>query len=401
MSEELASLHKQTFDLSTVKVSYTDVSCSHAEMAVEPQLTAENSISNLEEQRQQLSVAYAEKPISNLEEQRPQLAADYAENPITNLEEQQAMVFDEPHVERVSEKEGSDERFVARDDSILGAFEATVPTENREVEEHGQDLNTDASQLRLDTVTDVAVANGFHLEPSDNAMEVGPQVTCPSGAEAAEAAGTASAAKESLASPKNGGLGGDGDIMAGLPLTDPFNESGREAAFILGGVSYGSPNSAPAAQVDKALENLNNENLVVSSDWPENNYFTSEAEAGTDNMVEGAVPSEAAQASSTVEIATNLEDIVAENVNQSFADTVIGTEQPNTDASYAEMNSHMLDNSIGAGGYPCKPEDFSYNMSGADLTDANLGDLNVSVLAMFRVLLSSGVSVLSRSLVYT
>lgn len=374
LSEELASLHKQTFDLSTVKVSYTDVSCSHAEMAIEPQLTAENSISNLEEQRQQLSVAYAEKPISNLEEQRPQLAADYAENPITNLEEQQAMVFDEPHVERVSEKEGSDERFVARDDSILGAFEATVPTENREVEEHGQDLNTDASQLRLDTITDVAVANGFHLEPSDNAMEVGPQVTCPSGAEAAEAAGTASAAKESLASPKNGGLGGDGDIMAGLPLTDPFNESGREAAFILGGVSYGSPNSAPAAQVDKALENLNNENLVVSSDWPERNYFTSEAEAGTDNMVEGAVPSEAAQASSTV--ATNLEDIVAENVNQSFDDTVIGTEQPNTDASYAEMNSHMLDNSIGAGDYPCKPEDFSYNMSGADLTDANLGDLN-------------------------
>ncbi|XP_055829500.1 sister chromatid cohesion 1 protein 4 isoform X2 [Solanum dulcamara] len=375
MSVELASLHKQTFDLSTVKVSSTDVSCSHAEMVVDPQLTTENSISNLEEQRQQLSVEYAEKPISNLEEQRQQLAAEYAVSPITNLEEQQATVFNEPHVERGSEKEGSDERFVARDDSILGAFEATVPTENREVEEHDQGLNSDASQLRPDTISDVAVTNGFHLEPSDNAAEIGSQVTCLSGAEAAEAAGTASAAKDSLASPKNGGLGGDGDIIAGLPLTDPFNESGREAAFILG-VSYGSPNSAPAAQVDKALEKLNNENIVVSSDWPESNYFTSEAEAGTDNMVEDAVLLEAAQNSATVEIATNLEDIVAENVNPSFADKVIGTEQPNADASYAETNMHMLDHSIGSGDYPCKEEDFSYNMMGADLTNANLGDVN-------------------------
>ncbi|KAK4367037.1 hypothetical protein RND71_014917 [Anisodus tanguticus] len=378
MSMELTSLHKQTFDLSTIKVSSSDVSCSHADMAVDPQLTAEhaeNSISNLEEQRQQLSAEYAEKPISNLEEQRQQLTAEYAENPITNLEEQQVTVFNEPHVERESGKEGNDEQCVARDDSILGAVEATVPTENREVDEHDQCLNSDASQLRPDTVTDVAMANGLHLEPLDNAAEIGPQGTFLSGAEAAEAADIASAAEELLSCPKNGGLGGNGDVIEGLPLTDPFSESGREDPFNLAEVSCGSPNRALAAQVDKSLENLNNENLV-SSDWPESNYFTSEAEAGTENMVGDAVLLEAAQDSATVEIATNVENIVAENVNQNFADKVIGTEQPNTDASYDEMNMHMLDHSIGAGEYPCKQEDFSYNMMGADLTDANLGDLN-------------------------
>ncbi|KAL3323647.1 hypothetical protein AABB24_038018 [Solanum stoloniferum] len=370
LSVELASLHKQTFDLSTVKVSSSsDVSCSHAEMAVEPQITAEyaeNSISNLEEQPQQPSVECAEKPISNLEEQRQQLTAEYAENPITNLEEQAATVFNESHVERESGKEGSDEQFVARDDSILGAVEATIPTENKEVDEHDQCLNSDASQLRPDTVTDVAAANGFHLEPSDNTAEIGPQVTYLSGADAAD---TASAAKELLACPKSGGLGGDGDIIAGLPLTDPFNESGREAAFILPEESYGSPSRAPAAQADKSLENLNDENLVVSSDWPESNY-------GIENMVEDAVLLEAAQDSATVEIATNVEDIVADDANQSFADNVIGTEQPNTDASYDETNMHLLDDPIGARDYPCKQEDFSYNMIGADLTDGNLGDLN-------------------------
>lgn len=379
MSMELASLHKQTFDLSKVKVSSSDVSCSHAEKVVDPQLTAEyaeNSISNLEDQCQQQSVDYAEKPISNLEERRQQLTAVYAENPVTNLEKQQATVFNEPHVLREFGKEGSDERFVARDDSIVGAVEAPVPTENRKVDEHDQCLYSDASQLRPDTITDLAVANGFHLEPSDNAAEIGPQVTCLSGAEAAEAADTASATKELLACPKDSGLGGDGDIIAGLPLTDPFNESAREVAFILEEVSYGSPNRAPAAQVDTALENLNNENLVVNSDWPENNYFTSEAEAGTENMVEDAVLLEAAQDSATVEIATNVETIEAENVNQSFADKVIGTEQPNTHTSYDETNMHALDHSIGAGDYPCKQEDFSYSMMGADLTDANLGDLN-------------------------
>ncbi|KAK4707838.1 hypothetical protein R3W88_028763 [Solanum pinnatisectum] len=356
LSVELASLHKQAFDLSTVKVSSSsDVSCSHAEMAVEPQ-----------EQPQQPSVEYAEKPISNLEEQCQQLTAEYAENPITNLEEQAATVFNESHVERESGKEGTDERFVARDDSILGAVEATIPTENKEVDEHDQCLNSDASQLRPDTVTDVAAANGFHLEPSDNTAEIGPQVTYLSGADAAD---TASAAKELLACPKSGGLGGDGDIIAGLPLTDPFNESGREAAFILPEVSYGSPNRAPAAQADKSLENLNNENLVVSSDWPESNY-------GIENMVEDAVLLEAAQDSTTVEIATNVEDIVADDANQSFADNVIGTEQPNTDASYDETNMHLLDDPVGAGDYPCKQEDFSYNMMGADLMDGNLGDLN-------------------------
>ncbi|KAH0777649.1 hypothetical protein KY290_009060 [Solanum tuberosum] len=377
LSVELASLHKETFDLSTVKVSSSsDVSCSHAEMAVEPQITAEyaeNSISNLEEQRQQPSVECAEKPISNLEEQRQQLTAEYAENPITNLEEQAATVFNESHVERESGKEGSDERFVARDDSILGAVEATIPTENKDVDEHDQCLNTDTSQLRPDTVTDVAAANGFHLEPSDNTAEIGPQVTYLSGADAAD---TASADKELLACPKSGGLGGDGDIIAGLPLADPFNESGREAAFILPEVSYGSPNRAPAAQADKSLENLNDENLVVSSDWLESNYFISEAETGIENMVEDAVLLEAAQDSATVEIATNVEDIVADDVNQSFADNVIGTEQPNTDASYDETNMHLLDDPIGAGDYPCKQEDFSYNMMGTDLTDGNLGDLN-------------------------
>ncbi|KAK6775155.1 hypothetical protein RDI58_026156 [Solanum bulbocastanum] len=370
LSVELASLHKQTFDLSTVKVSSSsDVSCSHAEMVVEPQITAEyaeNSISKLEEQPQQPSVECAEKPISNLEEQRQQLTAEYAENPITNLEEQSATVFNESHVERESGKEGSDEQFVARDDSILGAVEATIPTENKEVDERDECLNSDASQLRPDTVTDVAAASGFHLEPSDNTAEIGPQVTYLSGADAAD---TASAAKELLACPKSGGLGGDDDIIAGLPLTDPFNESGREAAFILPEVSYGSPNRAPAAQSDKSLENLNDENLVVSSDWPESNY-------GIENMVEDAVLLEAAQDSATVEIATNVEDIVADDANQSFADNVIGTEQPNTDASYDETNMQLLDDPIGAGGYPCKQEDFSYNMMGADLTDGNLGDLN-------------------------
>ncbi|XP_006353248.1 sister chromatid cohesion 1 protein 4 isoform X1 [Solanum tuberosum] len=377
LSVELSSLHKQTFDLSTVKVSSSsDVSCSHAEMAVKPQITAEyaeNSISNLGEQRQQPSVECAEKPISNFEEQRQQLTAEYAENPITNLEEQQATVFNESHVERESGKEGSDERFVARDDSILGDVEATIPTENKEVDEHDQCLNSDASQLRPDTVTDVAAANGFHLEPSDNTAEIGPQVTYLSGADAAD---TASAAKELLACSKSGGLGGDGDIIAGLPLTDLFNESGREAAFILPEVSYGSPNRAPAAQADKSRENLNDENLVVSSDWPESNYFISEAETGIENMVEDADLLEAAQDSATVEIATNVEDIVADDFNQSFADNVIGTEQPTTDASYDETNMHLLDDPIGAGDYPCKQEDFSYNMMGADLTDGNLGDLN-------------------------
>ncbi|XP_010312619.1 sister chromatid cohesion 1 protein 4 isoform X1 [Solanum lycopersicum] len=377
LSVELASLHKQTFDLSTVKVSSSsDVSCSHAEKAVEPQITAEyaeNSISNLEEQRQQPSVECAEKPISNLEEQRQQLTAEYAENPITNLEEQQAMVCNESHVERESGKEGSDERFVARDDSMLGAVEATIPTENKEVGEHDQCLNSDASQLRPDTVTDVSAANGFHLEPSDNTAEIGSQVTYLSGADAAD---TATAAKESLACPKSGGLGGDGDIAAGLPLTDPFNESGREADFILPEVSYGSPNRAPAAQADKSLENLNDENLVVSSDWPESNYFISEAETETENMVEDAVLLEAAQDSATVEIATNVEDIVADDVNQSFADNIMGTEQPKTDASYDETNMHLLDDPIGAGDYPCKQENFSYNMMGTDLTNGNLGDLN-------------------------
>ncbi|XP_060184055.1 sister chromatid cohesion 1 protein 4 isoform X2 [Lycium barbarum] len=387
MSVELASLHKQTFDLSTVKVSSSDVSRSHAEMAVDPLLAAEhaeNSTSNFQEQCQQLSVEYSEKPIanleenpfSNLEEQRQQLTAEYAVNPITHLEEKQATVFIEPHAEKESGKEGSDERCVARDDSILGAVGATVPTENREVDEPDQRLNSDASQLRPYTATDVAMANGFHLEPSDNAAEIGPQGTCLSGAEAAEATDIASAAEELLSCPRNGGLGGDGDIIAGLPLTDPFNESGREDAFILAEISCGSPNRAPAAEVDKALENLNNENLIVSSAWPESSYFTSEAEGGTENMVGDAVVLEASQDSATVGIATNVENILAENANQSFADKVIGTEQPSTDASYDEMNKHMLDHSIGAGEYPCKQEDFSYNMMGTDLTDASLGDLN-------------------------
>ncbi|KAF3652784.1 Sister chromatid cohesion 1 protein 4 [Capsicum annuum] len=380
LSVELASLHNKTFDLSTVKVvSSSDVSSCHAEMAVGPQLSAEyaeNSISNLEEQRQQLSVENAKNPISNLEEQRQQLTDEYAENPITNLEEQLAMMFDGPHVERGSGKEGSDDRFVVRDDSISGAVEAPVPTENREVDEHHQYLNSDASQLRPDAVTDVAVANGFHLEPSDNAAEIGPQVTYLSGAEAAEAADTVSAAKELLAYTKNGGLGGDGDIMAVPTLTDSFNESGREGAVIIPEVSYGSPNRAPAAQVDKALEKLNNENLGVSSDWPESNYFTSETEAGPENMVDDAVLLEAAQDSATVEIATSLEHIVAENVNQSFGDKGIVTEQPNTDASHDETNMHMLDHSIEAGDYPCKQEGFSYYMMGADVTDANPDDLN-------------------------
>ncbi|KAM3201214.1 sister chromatid cohesion 1 protein 4 isoform X1 [Capsicum annuum] len=380
LSVELASLHNKTFDLSTVKVvSSSDVSSCHAEMAVGPQLSAEyaeNSISNLEEQRQQLSVENAKNPISNLEEQRQQLTDEYAENPITNLEEQLATMFDGPHVERGSGKEGSDDRFVVRDDSISGAVEAPVPTENREVDEHHQYLNSDASQLRPDAVTDVAVANGFHLEPSDNAAEIGPQVTYLSGAEAAEAADTVSAAKELLAYTKNGGLGGDGDIMAVPTLTDSFNESGREGAVIIPEVSYGSPNRAPAAQVDKALEKLNNENLGVSSDWPESNYFTSETEAGPENMVDDAVLLEAAQDSATVEIATSLEHIVAENVNQSFGDKGIVTEQPNTDASHDETNMHMLDHSIEAGDYPCKQEGFSYYMMGADVTDANPDDLN-------------------------
>ncbi|CAN4114935.1 unnamed protein product [Withania somnifera] len=344
MPVELTSLHKQTFDLSKVKVLSSDVSCCHAEKA-NPHLTAEyaENFSNLEDQRQQVSVEYAGKPISNLEEQCQQLTAAYAENSVTYLEKQQATVFNEPYVLRECGKEESDERYVSRDNSLLGAVEAPVPTENREVDEHDQCLNSDASQLRPDTITDLAVANIFHLEPSDNAAEIGPQVTCLSGAEAAEAADTASATKELLACPRNGGLGGDGDIIAGLSLTDPFNESGREAAFILEEVSYGSPNRTPAAQVDKPPENLNSENLVVSSELPENNYFTSEAEA-------------------TVEIATNIEDIEAENVNQN--------------ASYDETNMHTLDHSIGAGDYPRKQEDFSYNMMGSDLTDANPGDLN-------------------------
>ncbi|CAN4126678.1 unnamed protein product [Withania somnifera] len=395
MSAELASLHKQTFDLSKVKVSSSDVSYSRAEKAVDPQVTAEyaeKSISNLEDQRQRLRAEYAQKSISDLEDQRQQLSAEYAQKSVSNLEErqqlttayaetpainletQQAAVFNEPHVLGESGKGVSGERFVARDGSRLGAVEDPVRTENREVSD--QCLNSDAPQLRPDTITNLAVANGFHLELADNAAEIGPQVTCLSGAEAAEAVDTASGTKELLGCPKNGGLGGDGDTIAGLPLTDPFSESGREAAFILEEVSYGSPIRAPAAQVDEALENLNNENLVVSSDFPENSFFTSEAEAATENMVEDAVLSEAPQDGATVEIATNVETIDAENVNQSFADEVMGTEQPNTHTSYDEMNMHTLDHSIGAGDDLCKQEDFSYNMMGADLTDANLGDVN-------------------------
>ncbi|XP_070031416.1 sister chromatid cohesion 1 protein 4 isoform X1 [Nicotiana tomentosiformis] len=378
MSVELASLHKQKFDLSTVKVSSSDVSCSHTGMAVDPQLTAvyaENSISNLKEQHQQVTAEYAENPISNLEQQHQQITAEYAENPISNLDEQRAMVFNEPHVERDSGIEGSNEWYVARDDSILGAVEATVPTENKEVDEHGRHLNSDASQLRLDTITDAAVPNDFNLEPSDNAAEVGPQGTCLSGFQAAEATNIASAAEELFSCHNNGGLGGDGDVIAGLPLDDSFNESGKEDAFILAEVSCGPPNHTLAAQVDKALENLNDENLVDGSEWPENNCFTSEAGTGTENMIGNAVLLDAAQDSATAKDATNVENIVAENDNQSFADNVIGTDQPNRDIVYEEMD-YMLDHSIGAGQYPCKEEDFSYNTVAADFSDANRGDLN-------------------------
>ncbi|KAF3641948.1 hypothetical protein FXO38_21374 [Capsicum annuum] len=165
-----------------------------------------------------------------------------------------------------------------------------------------------------DTVADV-------LEPSDNAAEIGPQVTCLSDTKAAEAADTVSATKELLAYHKNGGLGSDGDIMA--------------------------------------------------------------AEDGAENMVHDVVLLKTAQNSATVEIATSSEDIAAENVNPSFADKGIGTEKPNTDASYDETNMHMLDDSIEAGDYPCKKEGFSYNMMGVDVTNANPGGLNLSVLAKF------------------
>ncbi|XP_009773589.1 sister chromatid cohesion 1 protein 4 isoform X1 [Nicotiana sylvestris] len=340
MSVELASLHKQKFDLSTVKVSSIDVSCSHTGMAVDPQQTAV-----------------------------------YTENSISNLDEQRAMVFNEPHVERESGIEGSNERYVARDDSILGAVEATVPTENRDVDEHGQCLNSDASQLRPDAITDAAVPNDFNLEPSDNAAEVGPHGTCLSGSQAAEATDIASAAEELLSCHNNGGLGGDGDVIAGLPLADSFNESGKEDAFILAEVSCGPPNHTLAAQVDKALENLNDENLVDGSEWQENNCFTSEAGTGTENMIGDAVLLEAAQDSATVKDATNVENIVAENDNQSFADNVTGTDPPNRDIVYEEMD-YMLDHSIGAGQYPCKEEDFSYNTVAADFSDANRGDLD-------------------------
>ncbi|XP_019261505.1 PREDICTED: sister chromatid cohesion 1 protein 4 isoform X2 [Nicotiana attenuata] len=340
MSVELASLHKQKFDLSMVKVSSSDVSCSHTGMAVDPQLTAV-----------------------------------YTENSISNLDEQRAMVFNEPHVEREIGIEGSNERYVARDDSILGAVEATVPTENRDVDEHGQCLNSDASQLRPDAITDAAVPNDFNLEPSDNAAEVGPHGTCLSGSQAAEATDIASAAEELLSCHNNGGLGGDGDVVAGLPLADSFNESGKEDAFILAEVSCGPPNHTLAAQVDKALENLNDENLVDGSEWPENSCFTSEAGTGTENMIGDAVLLEAAQDSATVKDATDVENIVAENDNQSFADNVIGTDPPNRDIVYEEMD-YMLDHSIGAGQYPCKEEDFSYNTVAADFSDASRGDLN-------------------------
>ncbi|PHU04444.1 hypothetical protein BC332_25266 [Capsicum chinense] len=183
-----------------------------------------------------------------------------------------------------------------------GVVEAPIPTENQEVFEHHQYINSDASQLQQDTVADV-------LEPSDIAAEIGPQVTCLSDTKAAEAADTVSAAKELLAYHKNGGLGSDGDIMA--------------------------------------------------------------AEDGAENMVHDVVLLKTAQNSATVEIATSSEDIAAENVNPSFADKGIGTEKPNTDASYDETNMHMLDDSIEAGDYPCKKEGFSYNMMGVDVTNAN------------------------------
>ncbi|PHU17624.1 Protein BTR1 [Capsicum chinense] len=104
--------------------------------------------------------------------------------------------------------------------------------------------------------------------------------------------------------------------------------------------------SEGVAQVDKALEKLSNEDLGVSSDWPERNYFTSEAKYGPENMINDLVLLEAAQNLATVEIATSSEDIVVENVNPSFADKGIGTERPHTDTSYNETNMHILDHSI-------------------------------------------------------